>query len=470
MKGSKLPYLDRINTIVLAAGHGEGDPGAVNGNRKESDENIFITERIAELLRAKGLDVVVVPHSLGLANSIAWLNQRYTDLYSAWAIEIHRDMNAPNLPEARRNDQMGVYYWGDPNGDNNNSDDDVDSRAIADFMVDRFLRYGAFKGTDNTRDFDGSWSKDHYIEWSRFHLGWMQQTKCLTHLIEHGYMSGRGDEEHLRKLAKWSAYAIYEAFTGQEYEQPQPEATPAPAPVATPPTMTLQESLKAAIQSHDAFDDETKNMLSVAIDKNDADYIIKYSGAVIRKDYNNYRNLTEIELADKDQKIQNQQLIREAAEEAVKELSDQVEKLKTEIEAKNKALLPKNGILFSDIKISDAPHLKNSDQIIAYAPKMIAGVSNLEDALASFRDDITIQDRAESVLALLGTLKNYILPSIGTLSLMFGFTNESLNLAFVQIDGWVGFAIGIVTIFLAYVMEYNKTVTNKKKLEQKLDK
>ncbi|NJR75991.1 MAG: N-acetylmuramoyl-L-alanine amidase [Scytonema sp. CRU_2_7] len=126
MQGSKYQYLQDINKIVLCAGHGGDnspgnnyDPGSTNGQRREADENIYLTKKIAQILREMGLSVDEAPHNLNLQPTINWLNQTYPNWTSnssnkAWVIEIHRDWNNPNMEEARKNDQCGIYYWGRP--------------------------------------------------------------------------------------------------------------------------------------------------------------------------------------------------------------------------------------------------------------------------------------------------------------------------------------------------------------------
>ena len=91
MQNSKFPYLKPITRIILCAGHGGGDPGAVNGSHHEANQAVLMTDFIAQLLREKGLDVVVVPHELGLQSGINWINARYPKFHDGWALEIHRD-------------------------------------------------------------------------------------------------------------------------------------------------------------------------------------------------------------------------------------------------------------------------------------------------------------------------------------------------------------------------------------------
>ncbi|NJR75992.1 MAG: hypothetical protein HC773_25065 [Scytonema sp. CRU_2_7] len=66
---------------------------------------------------------------------------------------------------------MEYITGGDPNGDGNNSDDDPLSREIADGLLDNFLKQGAHQGSADRRDFNGSWSKDNFVDGAGYHLG-----------------------------------------------------------------------------------------------------------------------------------------------------------------------------------------------------------------------------------------------------------------------------------------------------------
>ncbi len=107
-KPAGLENLRQPTTIVLSAGHGDGDPGAVNGEFKEADEAIMMVDEIAKQLKKAAITVDVVPHKNGLKGAIKYVNDRY-DLGDAWAIEIHRD-SADGLPVEQASLRCGVYY------------------------------------------------------------------------------------------------------------------------------------------------------------------------------------------------------------------------------------------------------------------------------------------------------------------------------------------------------------------------
>lgn len=276
-------FFKTFNKIVLCAGHGGGDPGAVNGSMREADHNIYITDRIAKNLRDRGITVDVVPHNLGLADSIAWVNRQSYPAYSqsrndnAWVIEIHRDANYPQLPQEQKDNQMGVYYFDEDRNGVEGSGDGI-SFEVGKALADKFIALGAYKGKtpSNLFDFDGTWVKDHYLNWAGFNLGWLENTRPLAHLIEHGYMSGNGSADHLNKLADWTSQAIFETFTGRPYNNTQPPQ---------PPTMTYEQQFLSdnyklnRICEIQKFDKDGKlnggnSDLHIAVSNNDLAYLL----------------------------------------------------------------------------------------------------------------------------------------------------------------------------------------------------
>lgn len=226
MKNSQFEYLKNPNTIVIAAGHGGGDPGAVNNNAVEADQTITITNELVRLLRNKNIVVDLVPHDYGLLDAIQYVNSNY-GWDEAWAIEIHRD-SATGVNQVEADRRCGVFGYG---AFNNNSEDS-DSMDIARFMRDVFVSEGA-----STNSYA---STDDQVRFGR--LGWIRDVVPTSHLIELGFVQGNASIDHLHQLAAWTAAAIYEAFTGQKYEQ----ATP---PTPTPPASSGTWYIKSAKQT-----------------------------------------------------------------------------------------------------------------------------------------------------------------------------------------------------------------------------
>lgn len=94
--------------VILAAGHGGGDNGAAAQGTTEAHETVQITNKVADILRGKGVEVVLVPHSLNLGPTIDWINARYKGLEDGLAIEIHKNSGGgtgsevwtPSYPDA----------------------------------------------------------------------------------------------------------------------------------------------------------------------------------------------------------------------------------------------------------------------------------------------------------------------------------------------------------------------------------
>ena len=206
MRGSQFDLLKEPEIVVLAAGHGGGDPGNVWGGYREADETIVLTDLITSNLRVKGLRVEVVPHSEALGGAIRYVNSRFT-FGQAWAVDIHRDSAdsiTPGGPDA--NGRCGVYYG--------NSEQ---SRLIGQFIRRVFLMEGAHPT---------SWARIH-MDSPRRRLGWIVHTNPVAHLLELGFLQGRRSREHMEWLARLGSIAIYEAFTGEGfYSNPQPVAAP----------------------------------------------------------------------------------------------------------------------------------------------------------------------------------------------------------------------------------------------------
>lgn len=193
MKTSNLSALQQPTKIVLSAGHGDGDPGAVNGPHKEADQAVVMVDKMASGLRERGVDVEVVPHERGLSGAIKWVNDRFK-LGEAWVIEIHRD-SAGGLSQDDASRRCGVY-----------TGTSGPSQEVGTFIRDAFIRFGMH---------DKSWTRQH-TESPHKSLGWINQTNPLAHLLELGFMEGDNSSEHISRLAGVAEKVLFEAFTGKK--------------------------------------------------------------------------------------------------------------------------------------------------------------------------------------------------------------------------------------------------------------
>lgn len=149
--------------IVLSAGHGNGDPGAVAQGTTEANETVQITERVAAYLRAWSFPAVVVqPHDVGdLVAEIRWVNARYKDINDALVVQIHKNSGGGN----------GSEVWYPSNGDAN-------SRAQAKVIADELA---TATGEPNRGIKDA--------KTNRFgRLGWTDDTHPYALLVEAGFI------------------------------------------------------------------------------------------------------------------------------------------------------------------------------------------------------------------------------------------------------------------------------------------
>lgn len=192
MNTSNLSALKQPTTIVLSAGHGAGDPGAVNGTHKEAEQAVVMVDSMANGLRARGVDIEIVPHSKGLSGAIKWVNDKF-DFGDAWVIEIHRD-SADGLSADDASRRCGVYTG--------TSDS---SQKVGEFIREGFIRFGMH---------DKSWTRVH-TESPHKSLGWINKTNPLAHLLELGFMEGDNSSKHILRLADVAEKVLFEAFTGK---------------------------------------------------------------------------------------------------------------------------------------------------------------------------------------------------------------------------------------------------------------
>ena len=189
--------------VILAAGHGGGDSGAVGQGTTEAHETIQITDRVAQVLRDNGVEVHVVPHSLGLGDTINWINARFKGLEDGLAIEIHKNSGGGT----------GNEVW-------TPSYPDATSKSNAAKIVEAMtnstgLRNRGVKEAQNNR-------------WGR--LGFTDDTHPYALLIEAGFIDvdSNGDDADA-KFAQGIAQGVLNVF-GSTAVAPKPvPSQPAPA-------------------------------------------------------------------------------------------------------------------------------------------------------------------------------------------------------------------------------------------------
>lgn len=194
VKGSFHSSLQSVDTLVLSAGHGDGDPGACHGPHREADQAVTIVKEMAILMRPllPNGALVTVPYDLGLKASVRWINERYSTKpgKKAWCIEIHRD-SADTIKEPSASLRCGLYR-----------STTCDSVAVANAVCAEMVNRGA----DSS-----SWVRSHQ---DRGSLHWIAAIRCMSHILELGFMEGSNDPAHLSRLARIGAAGILKAFAG----------------------------------------------------------------------------------------------------------------------------------------------------------------------------------------------------------------------------------------------------------------
>lgn len=153
--------------IVLCAGHGAGDSGAVGQGRTEAAEVIDIVNRTADRLRADGqVEVVVVPHELDFVQGINWVNARYKNLEDGFALEVHKNATVG---------AKGVETWF--------FGGDGQSQHYGQIIVDHLAAVTGLPNRGTKPDTSNRWGR----------LGWIRDTNPWAILVEAGFISDGGD-------------------------------------------------------------------------------------------------------------------------------------------------------------------------------------------------------------------------------------------------------------------------------------
>lgn len=153
-------------TVALSAGHQlHVDNGASYKELIEADLTIKIAMRAAEIIRKHGVDCLYVPDNLSLVQTIAWINQRASQI--SICVDVHINSGKGG------NGVEGWNYVGGPNAS------DVLSRNLADACA-------AETGLKNRGVKDESTNR--YGK-----LGFVHDTKPVAALIECGFIEGDYD-------------------------------------------------------------------------------------------------------------------------------------------------------------------------------------------------------------------------------------------------------------------------------------
>ena len=135
-----------MSTIVLDAGHGGSDPGAVHQGRMEKDDTLNLALAVAGKLRAQGQTVIMTRNEdvfLPLSERSAIANRNPTDVF----VSIHR--NAADSPQANGVENF-VYITPTPT-ETQYATTVLDEVVKAGVQRDRGVKEGNFAVLRNTR-------------------------------------------------------------------------------------------------------------------------------------------------------------------------------------------------------------------------------------------------------------------------------------------------------------------------------
>jgi len=198
-----------MKVVIICAGHGGGDSGAVGQGSTEAAETILITNKLYDLL-APDADILVerVPNELGLVESINWVNANYKNLvydYNDYlCIEIHKNstINAHGIE---------TWYYGG----------DAASAELAQSIQTPLARYSGLPDRGIKPDTSNRFGR----------LGWIRDTDIPAVLIECGFISDGGDPLGAEPYATALYKALREGWAGlAPIPNPQPTPPPVPAP------------------------------------------------------------------------------------------------------------------------------------------------------------------------------------------------------------------------------------------------
>lgn len=195
--------------LILAAGHGGGDSGTTGQGTTEAAQCIDIVNRVADKIRTDGqISVYVVPHELGLVDTINHINQRF-GVGAGYCLEVHKNCCGAKGVE-------GWFYAADG-----------ESARLMKIITDALAAETSLPNRGVKDERTNRHGK----------LGFIHDTKPTAGLIEAGFidLDPVGAEANDRY-----AQGVFKGVLGlwglspKVAPQPQPQPAPAPAPAPTP--------------------------------------------------------------------------------------------------------------------------------------------------------------------------------------------------------------------------------------------
>lgn len=220
-------------TVVIDAGHGGHDPGALGAVSREKDLNLSVAKRLAKLIEQQNPDVqVFLTRStdvfLTLQERADFVNKHNADLFicihtnsadnkqvsGAETFTLGLDKRESNLDVAMRensvmmleDDYQTKYQGFDPNS--------VESYIMFEFMQDQYIDKSLQFASLVQQQFSGKLHRaDRGVRQAAFWV--LHKSACPSVLIEMGFISNREEEKFLvsSKGQDDIAQAVYVAFS-----------------------------------------------------------------------------------------------------------------------------------------------------------------------------------------------------------------------------------------------------------------
>jgi len=225
-------------TLVIDAGHGGHDPGAIGKLSREKDINLAVAQNLGELIAANYNDVKVVftrnsDKYLTLQERASIVNSNHADLFisihtnaaqssSAFGTEsftLGLAKSKGNLDVAMRenavmlleDDYKSKYKGFDPRSD--------DSYIMFEFMQDKYIDRSVSIASDIQKQFTTHAGRsDRGVRQAGFWV--LYQSACPSVLVELGFISNPAEEKYLASSTgqKELAESIFKAFKNFKYD------------------------------------------------------------------------------------------------------------------------------------------------------------------------------------------------------------------------------------------------------------
>lgn len=255
-------------TVVLDAGHGGHDPGAIGSFSREKDLNLAVTLQLGAIIEQKFKDVNVIfsrksDKYLTLQERADVVNNHHADLficihtnsaqsssaYGAESFTLGLAKTKANLDVAMRENSVITleenyktkYHGFDPNS--------VDSYIMFEFMQDKYIDRSVEFASTIQKQFKSYCSRaDRGVRQAGFWV--LHRSACPSVLVELGFISNPAEERYLNSDIgqKEMATAIFNAFVDYKREHDKKSGRQTSQVYKVEPTVKTEEISKPQIK------------------------------------------------------------------------------------------------------------------------------------------------------------------------------------------------------------------------------